>query len=446
MSRRSNTMIDYDDIEFNFIEAIKYILQRCFSIVAVGIFFAIVLVASSCFTKIITTSDYTKIDIGEIDRELEQLYLKLEMYEESYQLQEQYIEQSLIMEIQPKAVYIKSIQYYIDCSLERINDLTTIFSNYSSNGGLAVDVYNKDSSVDVKFITEIMSIYCSNYGTYNDAAVLNIKVIGKDQENCEKYATHVKNAILEFSEELNVSTEPHELKLVQDMMYIGQDANIQSQQDNARATLQNYEESIMKLENSISELEDLQQNAKSNSNGLKDILVNFIIGGVIGVVISVVFYLFKYIIQSNIKYAEEVNQRTGLYCFGTCQLYDKTMTMRIFDKIRKKNNDKKECLISTRIVKECRDSNIQKLAIIGDIDKNIKEYLENIKLLLKKNDIEIQLVGDIINDIDSINALDKELPVLLAVSGKKTTYKYFNQIVEVCITKNIDIKGYIYMN
>ena len=431
-------MINSDEIDFNLYDAIKYLLNRLFSIFIVGIIVAVVFCVSTVFNS--SKNNVDSATIKEIESKIKDNDTRLENCVHSLELQKENIDKSHIMNINANSVYSYSMQFYIDCNLERINDITTVFSNYSSNGGLANDIYKKDATLETEYIKEIVEIYCSNYGTYNDAAVINVKVIGKDEEMCRKYASYAKEAIYEFSSNISENVNEHKLEMIQEMSYVGRDNNILAIQNNAYSSLENIEKNIDVITDNIAQY----RNTIRNEFNMTFLMKKTILCGFIGFVIIIIFYLLKYIANTNIKYSEEVALRTGLLCFGDCEVYKRTWTSRILKKVRNKEKNK-DLLTFVRIYKECKDSQYNNIAIIGKFDEENISPLELICQNLKNKGIMASMIGNIVNDSEAIEKFDKTIPSIVVISGKNTTYLDYNQLIQLCNYKNVNILGYIFM-
>ena len=79
------------------------------------------------------------------------------------------------------------------------------------------------------------------------------------------------------------------------------------------------------------------------------------------------------------------------------------------------------------------------VAVVGETNlcKNVYELLKT------TNYTKAICVGDIINDVKSMEMLVNNKNVLLVIEKKKTKHVYIEQLVEMCKLHNIEIEGYV---
>ncbi|MGN1157556.1 MAG: hypothetical protein ACI4TK_15370, partial [Agathobacter sp.] len=360
------------------------------------------------------------LEMQMLEDSLEENKKRLEDSKKAYELETEYWNQSVIMQIQEKEVHTMVTQFYVEASEENLTNAVNAYLNFIKNGALFAEIYDRDNTIGTKYLQEIISVSYATTTVSKDSAIFDIKIVYANKEDCIKYATYIKEIVLNYRDSLENVGVASELKIVDESYYVAKNTEYKKLQETELTTIESLRKSIDTLELKVQELE---QQFLSPSFSVK----YAVLGGVAGVFISVLILLVKYICNVNIKTAEEIGERTEISMLG------------------KALDDEKETqLLISRIRSLFQNSENRDAFIIGIVDETVCKYWENIRLEVKKYDINLEVLGDVVNDSDAINGFEDNVNVVWCVSNKNTSYKYLNMLMDCCRVKKAKILGYAF--
>lgn len=421
MGIRRNVLFDTDNIQFNFVDAIKYILKHFKTILFVTLVFAIVVPSLKYVLDVNSVkAGEESIEVQMLRDELKENQKQFKDTQKAYELEVEYWNQSIIMQIQEKEVHTMVAQFYVEASEENLTNAVNAYLNYIKNGALFAEIYDKDKTIETKYLQEIISVSYTTTTVSKDSAIFDIKLVHVNQEDCMKYAGYIKDIILNYRDVLeNVGVES-ELKIVDESYFVAKNNEYKKLQEAEITTIEGLRKKIDALEIKVTELE---KNFINPSFSIK----YMVLGGFVGAFVIVLVLLMKYILNVNIKTPEEISERTEISMLGKAMRSEPDTQLLIarIHSLFLKNEDKT-------------------VYVIGKIEDDVREYWEKVQLEVKKYNIDLSILGDVVNDPEAVNVFEDNVNVIWCVSNKNTSYKYLNVLMDSCRIKNAKILGYAY--
>jgi hypothetical protein len=177
--------------------------------------------------------------------------------------QQDYLNRSILMQIDPSKEGVYTLQYYIETGhvtnyagiTERdvVADLATAYAAYINTGKLAKEVHIPIyEGVDSKFIAELIRV-TPNLGTADNAAFFTVSAIGVDEAACQALAESVKGLLTAYQPILSEKIGPHVLNLVNEGYSELVDNDLWNLRITKADTIQRIQGNITSLQNSMSE-------------------------------------------------------------------------------------------------------------------------------------------------------------------------------------------------
>ena len=128
--------------------------------------------------------------------------------QEQLSWQEEYMDNSVLMQINPYMENQVSIQFVIRTQEANVSGVMSAFDNYVTGGGLAEDLQEKYPEISTNYLTELFSfdrdvnvINSGNAETIevaDNGNVFCVNVVQTDRDSCEALASDVITAVMDF--------------------------------------------------------------------------------------------------------------------------------------------------------------------------------------------------------------------------------------------------------
>ena len=360
-----------------------------------------------------------EVVLTELEQNLVDNYL---LSNESYQDYKEYIENSLFYSMdQYHAEYI--VQQYLVSSSEDVIDTVMAIKNYIGNGGLVANLDQDKYSLKADYLREIIICEGIDYGS-NDrrtSGVFTVKIYGRDKDMCETLASDVSMFLQSFVNTNAKVLKCEEIVMLGQSYYKGLDSYVGNVKNGQRNTLKAIGDEITAASSLLSTRHWASINGttipvqKVSWFNVGYISLSFILGAIIAAGILVA----KYIFSDTIKTEKEIERLYNISLLGVvCKDKKDISILSIITYLQNK-----KCLVS----------------VVGE-----KKISENIYELLKIADYtKVICVGDIVNDVKSMEMLVDNKNVLVIIEKKKTKHAYVEQLVEMCQLHNVEIEGYV---
>ena len=387
---------------------------------------------------------------------------QLDRLNETFEKNQAYEQESIIMNMNSNDYYSGSITYYISTDykimpdktyqdVDHSEDITQAYLSYLSSSECLSFVQSKLSEkIPVKYLSELIRVS----GT---GRVITIKVVGDTSDRTSEILTAVSEAVDSYKKEIDAKIHEHKL----DLMEYSEAENIPSSrsvdeggynygsQTQIRVTngqnsftdrnyvadfqrqfsdnQNNLTNQIVSIYNNYTALSDKKVSAESGSGitrsqALKSGIKYGIIGLVLGIFVAAGFIVFKAIIEDKINNAGEISYLFGLRIFGD---YKSGTGNNAFSKLLYKmsygdalSDKEKFYQVAAANVKTFaaafKDEDIKEISMVGRIgSETLKNIVDSVNAI--NGDETVKAAGDIIVDAEAINAIRDVKNTLIAV-------------------------------
>lgn len=368
---------------------------------------------------------------------------------------EQYIDQSLLMKIEPQHMTLVTSQYEVELvdedkyteeeKLRLIQEIIIAYSVYVRDGGLSSRIasdeklINKYSSRQLEELIEFgydgsvetMSTFCLYlYGT--DI----VPELDNDYKSIlEEYGVGNGNLAKHRLKEIN-----HLTNIVRSDTIYNNQKNMYSERLTSKDKMKQATSSLsgdtLRYYNEMTSLEDQNTNEDniqteviemSQSVSAKQILKYGGVGAVIGFLGAIMILVFCYIFSPTIISDMD---------------YTATMGIKLLGKIPEKNILESISFITAKIKMACRKDTIEKLAIISsdfdNIDEEIKMQLEK---ALETQGVQALFIPDVLKDCENMNQLFEIGSCMMIEKFGVSKYNSVYDLAAMCNENEVNIIG-----
>ena len=273
------------------------------------------------------TSDVSSSNLSAEDQEAVQNVL---LVQDNLLQQQEYADNSVLMQIDPLKEDIVILQYYFDTEQSVGSDvrysLLNAYQNYVNEGNLAADLEEYGQQMEVQYLGELITCETNMNDSSNMVLIegigtsFTIKVIHEDQELCTSLAEDIKACIQQYQINLNNTMGRHELELVDESYSQVVDKDLWTYKFDRVNSITSMQEKIDALKENLSEdqlavVEAYSSQAKDENIEAEDSSTNVsvsiskkhvLVGGAIGVVLACLFIIIAYIMRGTINKAEDL--------------------------------------------------------------------------------------------------------------------------------------------
>lgn len=402
---------------------------------------------------------------------------------EQIRQQQEYLENSVLMQIDPNNKNVATMLYYVDTNYEvDLNEtikmdyapeLVEGYASYIKNGGLDNKLYkvlgwDGDLAWFHELITlggRITNANTDSYGNYLPGVTFTIYLTGENAEKCQMMMDTAEKEIAVYQKKLSKSIGEHELVLVDSYLSVVRDASLASSKENAKNTIISLQGQLANLKTNMNtvqlsmlesgndedaedELEDELPDRASVSK--KYLLLGFLLGGFLGCG----WIALRYIFDKYIKSAGEVQSIYGVRIFGEVSNLS-AKKKRVFsfvdkwlDSLHQKeiwSREEQMELINTNLRVTCEKSETKKLLLTTSLHLNEEEkkLVQEITSLLNKNSIEVVFAENMVRNAKTFETMAAIGQVVLLEKAGATMYTSIEKELQLCIEQNAQVLGTI---
>lgn len=420
MGNQKKVLFNSDNVIINYIELVKYLIKKIPFVVVLMIVFSFLISAGKYVLDKKTVSNAQENSaLVEAERDLDRLIRE-------YELEKEYKEESIIMNLHHKEVHVGGIQVFIDVDEEIRTSVMDAYYFYLTGGSLADDVVEEDDVLkNSKYVQELFLISRNIDNVEKDTTVIDIRFMNISEDECRRYIDIIKNSLNEYNSQLQAQGIDSRVLITDEYYYITRNNAYKETQD---ATEKNLEDIKKKIVDQEAKIATMRGNFASASE-VKISGLYVVLGAAVGVFLAIVILLIAYIFNDKIKYAKELEDRTG-------------MMMLAADVV----SEQQIGLLISRLHSLCGENKTEPVYVVGKMDERIeKKWLEVRKEAQKKN-LDIQIVGNIVDEAHAIENFRGHSKVIWSVSNRDTTYAYANRLMSDCDVKNANVIGYVFFS
>ena len=267
--------------------------------------------------------------------------------EKDVEAQEDFLNQSIVMEIDPFHVSTGTLSYYVDGG-ELLDSLVAAYRTFVTDGSMAEKLHAKNEAVSVEDLRYLVSFNSSDREAYRlgdyemmrpEKLVIQILVNMPDEKLCEEYLSEAEEIMKEYSAKLQKTLAAHRLSLLSSVQSEKADSSIQSYQATLRS---GYVEAVRNLQtyqtemNTVLSLETEETGSSSGGTGYAAMLANpaaealkyAVIGVVLGGFMACFVLMMLYIMSGRLRNTKTFAEEYGMPMLGLVRNSDRKRAVR----------------------------------------------------------------------------------------------------------------------
>lgn len=314
--------------EIDLIQLIKTMLKKLWIMVLAGIVGAVLLGSYKLIPMVRNLNNPEELkkqeenyqdNLAAYEKNLAQIEKEIDNLNTSIERQEEYNEESVLMQINPYDKPVATVQYYVDTNyqinLEYIYqnpDITkSVLNAYASiaqNGTMFQYLQdNMKEKMDIRYLQEIVKVSV-DYTNY----MINITVFHKTEEECEELLRLVKKCFSSYKQTVEEHIGSHDMQLVTEASYITVDLTLEETQKTNRSKVDSLLDSLEKKQDEKEALKEPSKNVASVTGVIKSGIKYILVGGVLGGFLAAAVIFFMILIDTTIKDEKDVAFYLGL--------------------------------------------------------------------------------------------------------------------------------------
>lgn len=286
-------------------------------------------------------------EIQQVDR----TYTMYSYNEVSYKEKEEYLDSSLLMQLNPEEIPTGLLSYQVNqgVSEAEIRNIMTMYENTLLDEATYADIIGvigkeyKNTAVE-----ELISVTDNISGNSNnnvvmlqnvDSGILNIQIYALEEKQCEKIAEVIKDRMQSYTDQLQQTFGTYSIQNISEQYYLSGDSDISTEKMNIVSAMNSaysymnnatigftedqityfklltkpLDESMEQEDNGEDSQITVDNTSKTSYFSAKYILVGLIAGAFL----VALWYACVYIISQTVKDTDDLKVVTGLPIFGT---------------------------------------------------------------------------------------------------------------------------------
>lgn len=379
------------------------VLRRWRPIILVAIILAVLLGGYKGYKNIATMNDPEAVKKrADADYEAMQAYemkksgleREIENLEKSIEGQQAYVDNSILMHINPYDEYVSNINIYVDTNFQimpgsvyqNFDATKSIINAYASlaQDGELSNFLSGELNVDAQYMQELIRVN-ANYTTNT----LGLSVKHETEEDCNRVSSLIMEFFKDKKSSLEQTVTEHSLNVVNEVTYATVDLDLETKQKNTYNNLSSMENSLNEKNIELGKLEEPKATQVSMGTAIKSGIKFFILGGVLGGFMMVFFACVGFLMSDKVNSEKDLRKRFGVRVLGVFENTGKKKAFSFVDRWLDKLEGKKEAAVSEDTVYAIVAANVdnyvgelKNLLITGTVDesvlKNVADNLEKI--------------------------------------------------------------------
>ena len=261
------------------------------------------------------------VEMDSYEAEKAALESQLSTLQENIQRQTAYLEESILMQLDPYAFYEVSLSVYVDTGYQILPgmayqnpDLThAIISSYVTvlTGENTTKAIANKMGIETVYLLELITT-----GTSDGTNTLQIHAKYPDQEGAEKLLNLLLQQLTQIQTDISQTVQTHELRIIQQYVRKVSDTSLMDMQTRQEQTLMDLYDSIDVAEGKLEALVPPQVQPVGMGSVVKATVLFAIVGGVLGVSLAILTAWIGHICSSKVYSARTLRSRTNVKVLG----------------------------------------------------------------------------------------------------------------------------------
>lgn len=393
--------------------------------------------------------------------------------QEQLSWQEEYMDNSVLMQINPYMENCASIQFVIRTQEADVSSVMSAFDNYVTGGGLAEDLQEKYPEFGTNYLTELFSfdrdvniINLGNAETIELAEngnVFCVNVVQTDRDSCEALASDVVTAVKDFQTASSQTLGDYNIEVLDQAFSTVVDRELQNYQTEKSNSLETLRNNLTDCKGELSEvqLQLLSQDSENDMSSVSDTNVPVSVsiskkyvgvGALAGIVLAVIIIILRYIFRGTVNLGIEFQTMFNLSVFGQVNLHEKKNILvaawrRLLNKRKNASPEEQKQLVLENILSYCRQEQLQKILFVGS-GEHLQDmpWMAQLMSELKQEGIDSDCAGKFPYSPQAMAKSQEYGAVIFVETLRVSRYDDVMNGVKKCLEQNREIGGVLVLN
>ena len=236
----------------------------------------------------------------------------------------QYLESSVLMQVNPYSKQVSSFSFYVNSGYEIDPALSYQSPDYTGRLVLAYaqamqagEMYEyimerNDYFSELRYLQETVQV------SYNcDGGIVTVDVTGTNQEMSQKVLALCEEYVMQKQFELSDAVAPHSISIINEASYTIVDMDLETQQREKISAISQINASIQEKTAAATNLKPPALPTSSKGNIVKSGIKFFVFGAVGGAALAVLLAFFLDMMDTKVRSERELRRRLKVPVFGT---------------------------------------------------------------------------------------------------------------------------------
>ena len=488
-----------EEVQIDLMTLLHYVLRKWRSILIAMVILAVVanlysvkkstaeVKAANETQEIDTEQQIQNVKSDLTEDEIEQVELAYRMYSynaELYRDNEQYLEHSVVMQLNPNEIPTGMLSYQVrkDTAEEELTNIFAMYENTLLDEDTCTEIaavfgeeYANTSVRELISVNDTLKTQCQANLMVNslDSGVLNIQIYAMDQKQCEQITQIMKNRIQTYTEQLQQTFGVFTIKPVSEQYFVSCDNEIGKQKLNAIDAVSSAYSAMQDASSGLSEnqlayykllvksMEEVDADASVEKDSaimakqeIQYVNMKYILVGLLaGMFLIVCYHAIVFIMTQTVKDEDEVKTITGYPVFGTVvrikptgrkyNLIDQRIDSWFLHGKKKEENDMLLTRISHEVAMMAEQQNMKHLLVAySENTQHMKELTDTFADKVRELGLDVRCTGSLISDdTDVLRQLESADGVVLVTQLMKTSRDEIRETVELCRRCQSEVLG-----
>ena len=486
-----------EEVQIDLMTLLHYILRKWRSIIVMMLIFAVAanlysvkksmaeVAAAGEAQEKSTEKAVEEIKTALTDDEIEQVELAYRMYSynaEIYRDNEQYLENSAVMQLSPNEIPTEMLSYQVkkDAAEEELVNILAMYENalLDEDTCTAVAAVFGETYANTS-VRELIKVEDTMNASHTDvvmtqgmnSGILNIRIYATDQEQCEQIAEIIKERMQVYTQQLQQTFGQFIVNSVAEQYYMSSDSEINDQKSTAINAVGSAYSAMQNASTGLTEDQKIyfdllvkpveEENANATEQAVTTattlpavqyVNIKYILIGLLaGMFLAVCYHAVVYIMTSTVKDVDEVKTVTMLPVFGSVLKSEKHCRYNRVDRWIDSlfNNSKKEDneLLLERIGHEIamlaeQKNNKHLLLVFQNNEPEMKKQAERLMTKLQECGMDVTGTDGLLTDnTEVLKQLENTDGVVLIEQLMKSDRNQIRDAIELCRRCQAEVLG-----
>lgn len=420
----------------------------------------------------------TEDEMQQVDR----VYTMYAYNEDSYQENAEYLDSSLLMQLNPEEIPTVLLSYQIsrNISEEEIRNIMTMYESTLLDETSCADIVDvigkKYKNTAVKELVSITDNVNNNSVILQnvESGVLNIRIYALEEKQCEKIADVIKKRMQAYTEQLQQVFGEFSVQNISEQYYLSSDSTVSTQKMNVVSAMNSAYSYMNNVTNVFTEdqltyfnlltkpldesmnqeeRDTAEQNVADTAVKMNYFSTKYVLVGVIaGAFLVALWYACVYIITQTVKDTDDLKVVTGLPIFGTVlsngeldkrNKVDKWIDS-LFSRGKKKEDD---AVLLERVCHEielqAKKNEVKNILVTSSADtEDIALIMDKVQQKLTELGVAVVKSDSIASDsIEALEQLQKADGVVFVEQLMKSSREDIRKETELCSRYQVEMLG-----